>query len=146
MLRALFVISKVSLTKTAIKPKFVIRFSLKNFRAAIDQCTIKSPKFSSIENFVGCSGVLFRAGRRTPDATSGCLTCNVRLRFTHEIIIFLRWKFPFINQRKTWPLFYSLSYAMHTIEKKEIIPVIHIRNYNCQISQIFIFCEHFLTS
>ena len=74
MLRALFVISKVSLTKTAIKPKFVIRFSLKNFSAAIDQCTIKSPKFSSIENFVGCSGVSFRAGRRTPDAER-----NVRL-------------------------------------------------------------------
>ena len=30
----------------------------------------------------------------------------------------------FINQRKTWPLLYSLSYVMHTIEKKEIIPVI----------------------
>ena len=60
MLRALFVISKVSLTKTAIKPKFVIRFSLKNFSAAIDQCTIKSPKFSSTENFVGCPGVSFR--------------------------------------------------------------------------------------
>ena len=59
MLRALFVISKVSLTKTAI------RFSLKNFSAAIDQCTIKSPKFSPIENFVGCPGVSFRAGRRT---------------------------------------------------------------------------------
>ena len=145
MLRAAFyVISKVSLTKTEIKPKFDIRFSLKKFSAAIDQCTIKSPKFSSIETFVGCSGVSFRAGRRTPDATSGCLTCNVRLRFTHEIIIFLRWKFPFINQRKTWPSFYSLSYAMHTIEKKRDNSC-HTHNYNCQISQIFMFCEHFLT-
>ena len=27
-------------------------------------------------------------------------------------------------QTKTWPLFYSLSYVMHTIEKKEIIPLI----------------------
>ena len=26
--------------------------------------------------------------------------------------------FPYINQRKTWPLFYSLSYVMHTIEKR----------------------------
>ena len=34
----------------AIKPKFVDRFSLRNFSAAIDQCTIKSPNFESIEN------------------------------------------------------------------------------------------------
>ena len=27
--------------------------------------------------------------------------------------------FSFINQRKTWPLFYSFSYVMHTIEKKK---------------------------
>ena len=26
--------------------------------------------------------------------------------------------FLFINERKTWPLFYPLSYVMHTIEKK----------------------------
>ena len=32
--------------------------------------------------------------------------------------------FLFINERKTWPLFYPLSYVMHTIEKKEITPVI----------------------
>ena len=31
---------------------------------------------------------------------------------------------PFINQRKTWRLFYSLSYVMHTIENREKIPVI----------------------
>ena len=33
---------------------FVDRFSLKNFSAAIDQCTIKSPKFVSTENFWSC--------------------------------------------------------------------------------------------
>ena len=46
------------------------------------------------------AGVSFQAGRRTPDATSGCLTCNAR-QFTHEIIIFLSVKivffFSFIN-------------------------------------------------
>ena len=50
----LFVISKATLTKTAIKPKFVDIFSLKNFSAAIDQCTIKSLNFVSIENFLSC--------------------------------------------------------------------------------------------
>ena len=57
----------------------------------------------------------------TTDATSGCLTCNIR-QFTHKIIIFLSVKivfFQFINQRKTRPLFYSLSYVMHIIKKKE---------------------------
>ena len=38
---ALFVISKATFTKTAIKPNLDDRFSLKNFDAAIDQCTIK---------------------------------------------------------------------------------------------------------
>ena len=38
---ALFVISKATFTKTAIKPHLDDRFSLKNFDAAIDQCTIK---------------------------------------------------------------------------------------------------------
>ena len=53
----LFVISKATFTKTAIKLKFVDRFSLKNFRAAIDQCTIKSLNVVSIENhenFLSC--------------------------------------------------------------------------------------------
>ena len=36
---ALFLISKATFTKTEIKPKFVESFSLKNFSAAIDQCT-----------------------------------------------------------------------------------------------------------
>ena len=49
---ALFVISKATFTKTAIKPKFVDRFSLKNLSAAIDQCTVKYPNFVSIENFL----------------------------------------------------------------------------------------------
>ena len=40
--------------KTAIKPKFVDRLSLKILNAAIDQCTIKSPSFVSIENFLSC--------------------------------------------------------------------------------------------
>ena len=52
--RTLFVISKATFTKTAIKPKFVDRFSLKNSRAAIDRCTIKSLNFVSIENFWSC--------------------------------------------------------------------------------------------
>ena len=45
------------------------------------------------------SGVSFQ-GRRAPDTTSGCLTCNVRY-FSHEIIIFWSVKivsFLFINQ------------------------------------------------
>ena len=49
-----FVTFKGTLTKTAIKPKFVDIFSLKNFSAAIDQCTIKSLNFVSIENFLSC--------------------------------------------------------------------------------------------
>ena len=40
-----FVIHKATFTKTAIKPKFVDRFSLKNFSAAIDHCTVKFPEF-----------------------------------------------------------------------------------------------------
>ena len=39
----LLVISKATFTKTAFKPKFVDRFSLKNFRAAIDQCVLSNP-------------------------------------------------------------------------------------------------------
>ena len=42
------VISDASFTKTVIKPKYVDRFSSKYFRAATDQCTIKSPNFMSI--------------------------------------------------------------------------------------------------
>ena len=49
---ALFVISKATFTKTASKPKFVDRFSFKKFSAAIDQCSLKSPNFVSIENFL----------------------------------------------------------------------------------------------
>ena len=41
MLRALFVISKATFTKTTITPKFTNTFSLKNFSATIiDQCSI----------------------------------------------------------------------------------------------------------
>ena len=47
-------ISEATFTKTAIKPKFVDWFCLKTFSAAIDQCTIKCPKFVSIENFLTC--------------------------------------------------------------------------------------------
>ena len=46
--------SKATFTKTAIKPKFVDRFSVKNFSVAVDQCTIKFPNFVSIENFLSC--------------------------------------------------------------------------------------------
>ena len=56
MLRS-FVISKAAFTKTAINPKFVDRFSLKNFSTAIDQCNIKSPNFVSTENFYSCQNV-----------------------------------------------------------------------------------------
>ena len=45
---ALFVISKATFTKTAIKPKFGDTFPWKNFSAAIDQFTIKSPNFVSV--------------------------------------------------------------------------------------------------
>ena len=48
---ALFVISKAAFTKTAIKPKFDDTFSLKTFRAAVDQCTIRYPILESIETF-----------------------------------------------------------------------------------------------
>ena len=51
-MRSSFCNSKATFTKTAIKPKFLDRFSLKNFSAAIDQCTIISPNFVSIENFL----------------------------------------------------------------------------------------------
>ena len=52
MLHILFVsvISKATFTKTAIKPKFPNKFSLKNFSAAIHQCTIKSLNLVSVEN------------------------------------------------------------------------------------------------
>ena len=46
--------SKATFTKTAIKPKFVDRFSVKNFSVTVDQCTIKFPNFVSIENFLSC--------------------------------------------------------------------------------------------
>ena len=49
--RALFVISKATFTKTAIKPKFVNKLSLKIFSATIYQCSIRPPNFVSIENF-----------------------------------------------------------------------------------------------
>ena len=45
---ALFVISKATFTKTAIKPKFDDRFSLK---ISVIQCTIKCPIFMSIVTF-----------------------------------------------------------------------------------------------
>ena len=41
---------KVTFTKTAIKTKFVDRFFKKSFSTLVDQCTIKSPNFVSIEN------------------------------------------------------------------------------------------------
>ena len=49
-----FVFLKATFTKTAIKQKFVDGFSLKDFSAAIDQYTMKSPNFVSIENFLSC--------------------------------------------------------------------------------------------
>ena len=49
--RALFVISKATFTKTAIKPKFMNRFSFEIFSASIYQCSIRPPNFVSIENF-----------------------------------------------------------------------------------------------
>ena len=54
---ALFLISKATFTKAAIKSKFDVRFALKNSSAAIDQCTIKLPNFVSIENFFKLSNV-----------------------------------------------------------------------------------------
>ena len=42
---AIFVISKATFTKTVIEPKFDDRLFLKNFSAAIDQCSIYSPIF-----------------------------------------------------------------------------------------------------
>ena len=42
---------KATFTETAIKTKFVDRFFLNFFCTLIDQCTIKSPNFLSIENF-----------------------------------------------------------------------------------------------
>ena len=50
----LFFFFLATFIKTAIKPKFIYRFSLKNFSAAIDHCSIKSPNFASIENFLSC--------------------------------------------------------------------------------------------
>ena len=46
---ALFVISKATFTKTAIKPNLDDRFSLKNFDTAIDQCTIKCINLDCLE-------------------------------------------------------------------------------------------------
>ena len=51
---ALFVISKATYTKTAIKTKFVDRFFKNFFITLTDHCTIKSPNFVSIENFLSC--------------------------------------------------------------------------------------------
>ena len=51
---ALFVISKATFRKTAIKPKCVDRFSLKIFSVTINQCSIKPPNFVSIEIFLIC--------------------------------------------------------------------------------------------
>ena len=47
---AIFVISKAAFTKTVIEPKFDDRLFLKNFSAAIDQCTIYSPIFVSTKS------------------------------------------------------------------------------------------------
>ena len=47
---AIFVISKATFTKTVIEPKFDDRLFLKNFSAAIDQCTIYSPIFVSTKS------------------------------------------------------------------------------------------------
>ena len=49
--RALFVIFKATFTKTAIKPKFDDRFSLK---ISVIQCTIKCPIFMFIVTFLSC--------------------------------------------------------------------------------------------
>ena len=43
--------SRPCFMKTAIKPKFVDRFSLRSFRTTIHQCSIKPPNFVSIEIF-----------------------------------------------------------------------------------------------
>ena len=51
---ALFVISKAIFTKTAITTKFVDRLFKNVFSILIDHCTIKSPNFVSIENFLSC--------------------------------------------------------------------------------------------
>ena len=42
----LFIISEANFTKTAIKPKFFDRSSLKIIRSANNQCTIQSPNFA----------------------------------------------------------------------------------------------------
>ena len=49
-----FVFLKATFTKTAIKQKFVDGFSLKDFSAAIDQYTMKTPNFVSIEKVLSC--------------------------------------------------------------------------------------------
>ena len=46
---ALLVISKATFAETAIKTKFVDRFFWNFFSTLIDQCTVKSPNFVSIE-------------------------------------------------------------------------------------------------
>ena len=48
---ALFIIFKATFTKTAIKPKFDDRFSLK---ISVIQCTIKCPIFMFIVTFLSC--------------------------------------------------------------------------------------------
>ena len=50
-------ISKDSLTITAIKPELVRSFSLEIFSATIDQCTVNSSNFVAIENFWNCANV-----------------------------------------------------------------------------------------
>ena len=51
---ALFVISKATYTKTAIKTKLVDRFFKNFFITLTDHYTINSPNFVSIENFLSC--------------------------------------------------------------------------------------------
>ena len=68
-------------------------------------------------------GVSFHAGRRTQRPV-------VPIRNNYFFKCENRFFFPFINQRKTWPLFYSLSYVMHTIEKKKRDNSCHISGYS----------------
>ena len=41
---------------------------------------------------------------------------NFHTRNNYFLSVKIGFFFSFINQRKTWPLFYSLSYVMHTID------------------------------
>ena len=72
---ALFGFSKATFTKTAIKPKFVDRFSLKNFSAAIDQCTIKSPELGVHWTNFGLIAVFVKVALEKKKSSTG-------LRFT----------------------------------------------------------------